>query len=181
MTSGDNVSPGDRRFMQSAGPFTLKPGALNYITVGIPFAQATSGSPWQSVERLREIDDVCQSLFENCFKVLDGPDAPTMVVQELNNEIILYLTYENPGSNNYGEKYDEEDPSILRSYPEESRRYKFEGSSTLTPLSPISETTARLVWSISATSKTTTMIPLPILPSLSTDLSTIPPTRLPTC
>ena len=127
VTSGDNVSPGDRRFMQSAGPFTLKPGALNYITVGIPFAQATSGSPWQSVERLREIDDVCQSLFENCFKVLDGPDAPTMVVQELNNEIILYLTYENPGSNNYGEKYDEEDPSILRSYPEESRRYKFEG------------------------------------------------------
>ena len=35
----------DRRFMQSAGPFTLQPGAINYITVGIPFAQATSGGP----------------------------------------------------------------------------------------------------------------------------------------
>ncbi len=127
MTSGNNVSPGDRRFMQSAGPFTLKPGALNYITVGIPFAQATSGGRWASVELLRQIDDVCQALFENCFKVLDGPDAPTMVVQELNNEVILYLTYENPSSNNYGESYNEEDPSILRSYDDDQRRYKFEG------------------------------------------------------
>ncbi len=127
VTSGENVTPGDRRFMQSAGPFTLKPGAVNYITVGIPFAQATSGSAWSSVGLLRQIDDVCQSLFENCFKVLDGPDAPTMIVQEMNNEVILYLTYENPASNNYNEKYDEEDASILKSYPDELRRYKFEG------------------------------------------------------
>lgn len=127
VTSGDNVSPGDRRFMQSAGPFTLKPGAVNYITVGIPFAQAPSGNAWTSVGILREIDDVCQSLFENCFKVLDGPDAPTMIVQEMKNEVILYLTYENPGSNNYNEKYDEEDASILKSFPESQRHYKFEG------------------------------------------------------
>lgn len=116
VTSGSNVSPGDRRFMQSAGPFTLKPGALNYITVGIPFAQASSGTAWESVEQLRQIDDVCQALFENCFKVLDGPDAPTLTCQELNNEIILYVHYDNPESNNYGEKYNEIDPSIVKSY-----------------------------------------------------------------
>ena len=137
VTAGSDVSPGDRRFMQSAGPFTLKPGAVNYITVGIPFAQATSGTPWSSVELLREIDDVCQALFENCFKVLDGPDAPTVIVQELNNEVILYLTYEDPSSNNYNEKYSEEDPSIVRSYTDangvshtyttDERSYKFEG------------------------------------------------------
>ncbi|MBQ9417021.1 MAG: hypothetical protein IJU19_00370 [Bacteroidales bacterium] len=108
--------PNDRRFMQSAGPFTLKPGAVNYITVGIPFAQASSGDQWNSVELLRQIDDICQALFENCFKVLDGPDAPTLTCQELSNEIILYLTYENESSNNYNEKYAEEDPSIIRSY-----------------------------------------------------------------
>ena len=127
VTSGSNVTPGDRRFMQSAGPFTLKPGAVNYITVGIPFAQASSGNRWTSVTLLREIDDVCQSLFENCFKVLDGPDAPTLVVQEMSNEVLLYITYENPASNNYGETYNEEDASILKSFPAESRRYKFEG------------------------------------------------------
>ena len=128
--------PGDRRFMQSAGPFTLKPGALNYITVGIPFAQASSGGPQASVDLLRQIDDVCQALFENCFKVLDGPDAPTLTCQELNNEIILYLTYENKESNNYGESYSEVDPAIVHSYMEndniieytvDERSYKFEG------------------------------------------------------
>ncbi len=129
--------PADRRFMQSAGPFTLKPGALNYITVGIPFAQASSGNAWSSVETLRQIDDVCQSLFENCFKVLDGPDAPTMTCQELSNEVILYLHYDNPESNNYGESYSEIDPGIVSSfydanenfikYSEDQRSFKFEG------------------------------------------------------
>ena len=132
---GNPVS--DRRFMQSAGPFTLKPGALNYITVGIPFAQASSAPAWNSVELLRQIDDVCQSLFENCFKVLDGPDAPTMTCQELSNEVILYLHYDNPESNNYGESYSETDPGIVRSfydddnnlveYTEDQRSFKFEG------------------------------------------------------
>ena len=130
-------SPNDRRFMQSAGPFTLKPGALNYITVGIPFAQASSSPAWNSVELLRQIDDVCQSLFENCFKVLDGPDAPTMTAQELSNEVILYLHYDNPESNNYGESYSEVDPGIVRSfynddnelveYSDDQRSFKFEG------------------------------------------------------
>ena len=131
-------SPGDRRFMQSAGPFTLKPGALNYITVGIPFAQASSGEgQWASVSLLREIDDVCQALFENCFKVLDGPDAPTITAQELSNEVILYLSYEDVSSNNYNEKYREIDPAIVRNYTDDNgnvhlydsvaRSYIFEG------------------------------------------------------
>ena len=136
ITAGN--SPGDRRFMQSAGPFTLKSGALNYITVGIPFAQASSGEgQWASVSLLREIDDVCQALFENCFKVLDGPDAPTVTAQELSNEVILYLNYEDRSSNNYNEKYREVDPAIVRSYTDASgnthlydsvaRSYIFEG------------------------------------------------------
>ena len=112
--NGASNTAGDRRFMQSAGPFTLKPGAVNYITVGIPFAQAASGGPSASVALLRQIDDKCQSLFENCFKIIDGPDAPTLVAHELENEVILYLTYDNPNSNNYNEKYNEQDPSIAR-------------------------------------------------------------------
>ena len=64
-------APDDRRFMQSAGPFTLKPGAVNYITFGVPWARATSGGAWASVELLRVTDDKCQALFDNCFKVID--------------------------------------------------------------------------------------------------------------
>lgn len=103
--------PEDRRFMQSAGPFTLYPGAVNYITVGIPWARAASGGPFASVQLLRRVDDKCQTLFDNCFKVLDGPDAPGLAAQELDKEVILYIS-NSFSSNNYGEKYIEFDPSI---------------------------------------------------------------------
>lgn len=104
--------PHDRRFMQSAGPFTLRPGALNYITVGLPWARATTGGPFASVELLRRTDDKCQKLFDNCFKVIDGPSAPDLTFQELDKEIIIYLSNK-ATSNNYLEKYEEGDPSII--------------------------------------------------------------------
>lgn len=124
----------DRRFMQSAGPFTLKPGAVNYITVGIPWARAISGGPWASVELLRVVDDKCQALFENCFKVIDGPDAPDLAINEYDKEIIIYIT-NSTSSNNYNETYEELDPqikaltpdSLLGTNEEYDAYYLFEG------------------------------------------------------
>lgn len=107
-----NNAPYDRRFMQSAGPFTLKPGSVNYITVGIPWARATQGGAQASVELLKRADDKCQSLFENCFKTLDGPDAPEVTIRELENELILYISNNDPMKNNYHESYIEKDPQI---------------------------------------------------------------------
>jgi len=132
--TGDGGSPnppGDRRFMQSAGPFTLKPGAVNYITVGIPWARAVSGGPFASVELLRRVDDKAQSLFDNCFKVIDGPNAPDLSFQELDRELIVYIS-NSPSSNNYGEDYQEFDPNIPQPNPNKpSERsdslYRFEG------------------------------------------------------
>lgn len=108
--------PFDRRFMQSAGPFTLESGAVNYITVGIPWARATSGGAWASVELLRVVDDKCQRLFENCFAIVEGPDAPDLVIQELDKELILFMVNrkDNP---NYMEDYSVYDPSIA--FPDE--------------------------------------------------------------
>ncbi len=106
-----NNAPGDRRFMQSAGEFTLESGAINYITVGIPFARASSGGPFASVELLRKVDDKAQALFDNCFKVLDGPDAPEVIAQELDRTIIIYLK-NIKASNNAHEDYTEEDVTI---------------------------------------------------------------------
>lgn len=133
--TGANGSPnpsGDRRFMQSAGPFTLKSGAVNYITVGIPWARATSGGPWASVEKLRIVDDKCQALFDNCFKVIDGPSAPDLSYVELDQKLIVYIT-NTVTSNNYLEKYAEWDPNIIQPLPgsdppvESDAWYKFEG------------------------------------------------------
>ena len=106
-----NNAPGDRRFMQSAGPFTLKPGAVNYVTVGIPWAKAPTGGPFASVELLRTVDDKCQALFDNCFKVLDGPDAPDLAVKELDRELLLFIS-NRKGSNNEKEGYKELDIRI---------------------------------------------------------------------
>ena len=110
-------SPGDRRFMQSAGPFTLYPGAVNYITFGVPWARATSGGAWASVELLRVVDDKCQALFDNCFKVIDGPNAPDLTIRELDQQLIVYLS-NTPLSNNYKEGYSEPDPEIPTSIVE---------------------------------------------------------------
>lgn len=133
LTAGNDAN--DRRFMQSAGPFTLEPGAVNYITVGIPWARATSGGAWASVKLLQQVDDKCQTLFDNCFKVLDGPDAPDLTIQELDRELILMLTNRKGISNNYTnypEDYAEIDPNIVfpdtLAYAERGdSAYRFEG------------------------------------------------------
>jgi len=121
--------PHDRRFMQSAGPFTLRQGACNYITVGVPWARTTQGGVQASIDLLMIADDKCQALFENCFKLLDGPDAPNLTIREYNQKLILLLT-NSPLSNNANEDYEETDLNIPSKFPgldTVDRNYRFEG------------------------------------------------------
>ncbi len=120
---------GDRRFMQSSGPFTLKPGAVNYVTFGLPWARSTSfGDNKAAIPFLKVADDKAQALFDNCFKVLNGPEAPDVTVQELENELILYFSNK-PGTNNYLNNYVEKDVTILPTpnVPAPDNFYRFEG------------------------------------------------------
>ena len=103
---GSPNAPGDRRFLQSAGPFTLEPGNVNDITVGVVFGQAESGGRFASLDKAITADDKAQALFDNCFQVLDGPDAPELTIQELDQELILYLS-NSELSNNFNELYEE--------------------------------------------------------------------------
>jgi len=105
-TGASPNTPGDRRFVQSAGPFTLKPGAVNDITVGVVWARASTGDPYESVLKVLSADIKAQSLFDNCFRVLNGPDAPDLNIQELDQELVLFLT-NSPTSNNYLNQYQE--------------------------------------------------------------------------
>ena len=66
-TTAGNL-PSDRRFLQSAGPFTLQPGAVNYITVGVVWARGDNG-PLSSVEEMKDADIMAQDLFDNCFDI----------------------------------------------------------------------------------------------------------------
>ena len=125
--SANNV-PFDRRFCQSSGPFILQPGAVNNITYGVVWARSVAGDPFESVNELRKADDKAQALFDNCFKVLDGPHAPEMSIQEMENELIISL-YNDPISNNFGEDYVEFDPFLVNvdNDPNFDGFYRFQG------------------------------------------------------
>jgi hypothetical protein len=123
----------DRRFLQSAGPFTLQPGDYNNITVGVVWARASGGTPFASVELLRAADDKAQALFDNCFELVSGPDAPQVKVRELDREIILFLSNDDALSSNYLEGYRLIDPTIPEVDEEgnpltdDERSYVFQG------------------------------------------------------
>ena len=119
----------DRRFIQSAGPFTLEPGAYNNVTVGVVWARAATGNNITSVDLMRIADDKAQALFDNCFKILDGPDAPDLEITELDRELIIHLINP-PGSNNENEAYEELDPTIPETDTAgnaHDRYYRFQG------------------------------------------------------
>ena len=126
--TGANVTA-DRRFAQFSGPFTLKPGDQNNITIGVIFVRPKVGAyPCPSFSKYIGIaDDKAQALFDNGFKVLRGPDAPTLLVRELDKQIILNLV--NLTGNNVSESYDEEDALIVNQDPQNKadHTYTFQG------------------------------------------------------
>ena len=76
----------DRRFLQSAGPFTLLPGAVNEITIGVVWCRSGSGGATGSLSCLKVADDAAQALFDRDFQLLTGPNAPDVDIVELDEE-----------------------------------------------------------------------------------------------
>ncbi len=127
VTAGN--TPEDRRFLQSAGKFTLQPGAINYITCGVVWSRAASGGPQASIDIMKLADAKAQSVFDNCFQVLDGPNAPNLEIRELDRQVILSLTNYNDST---VELYSQVDPTLPRTvdtitYTDEQLSYKFQG------------------------------------------------------
>ena len=118
-----NLPCGDRRTIQASGPFKLKPGAVNELIIGVPWV-ADQPYPCPDIRRLQEADDIAQALFDNCFKIFDGPDAPDVNFVELDREIIAVLTNA-PESNNVNEGYKEKGLKIPAKNPDSL--YRFQG------------------------------------------------------
>jgi hypothetical protein len=125
--------PDDRRFVQASGPFTLQPGSTSTITVGVIWNRPLNGSGCGSgvpfEQSIGQVDDKAQALFDNCFKLVDGPDAPTLEITELDEEILLKFV--NTSGNNVNESYDQVDP-VAKSLAETDSTitdttYTFEG------------------------------------------------------
>lgn len=73
------------------------------------WARSTEGGPLASVDQVKIADDKAQSLFDNCFKLIDGPDAPDVAIRELNQTILIALL--NTDTTTI-EKYHAKDPTI---------------------------------------------------------------------
>jgi len=124
VTAGNQ--PADRRFIQSAGPFTLEPGAVNTITTGVVWARAQAGGNEASVQLVKIYDREAQALFDNNFNIMNGPDAPDLEIRELDKELIISLTNKE-SSNNFNESYSEKDPYITLASNVDNQNYEFQG------------------------------------------------------
>ncbi len=119
--------PGDRRMLQSAGPFTLRPGAVNELTIGIPWARTGSGGARGSCGKLLIADDICQELFERDFQLKSGPDAPHVSVTEMNREIILSVEPSEFTLENQGKREDFNTETYREYEPKSNSWYTFQG------------------------------------------------------
>src|SRR5688572_3472518 len=128
---GTSNTPADRRFLQNAGPFTLLPGAVNELTIGVVWARANSGGAQGSLGLLKYADDQAQRLFDNDFKLPQGPDAPELAITELDQQLILTLITTKFRTSNGNEvtteTYFEEDNSLKNTPGITDAVYRFEG------------------------------------------------------
>jgi len=124
--ANENLEGFDTRTIQASGPFRLDPGAVNELIIGVVWVPDVQ-HPNPNIESLLFADDVAQALFDNCFDITDGPDAPDVDWIELDQEIIAIFTNDDNTSNNAKEAYAEIDLQAPTSIPEEERTYRFEG------------------------------------------------------
>lgn len=122
------LDPLDRRTIQASGPFTLQPGAVNELIIGVVWV-ADQVYPCPKLNTLLFADETAQALFNNCFDVLEGPDAPDADWIELDREIICVLSNDTLtfNTNNAYEEYCETDPFAPSDLADSLISYKFEG------------------------------------------------------
>jgi hypothetical protein len=97
MVAGDPVSPitgswldtapADRRFLMSAGPFTMAPGDTQEVVVGIIIAQGADRL--SSISALRFNDEFAQDAFNKGFDLPSPPTQPSVVTSVDHGQVTL--------------------------------------------------------------------------------------------
>lgn len=119
---------GDRRFILSSGPFQLTTSQAQRISIGVMIAQ-TNPSPSDGCVDFEGLmgaaNNRAQSLFDNNFGILEGPEAPRLKIRELSNELVFNIINERT-SNNFAEKFSNNAPGANSSLHTDTA-YNFEG------------------------------------------------------
>ena len=112
--SGDPVTgtgwlddnPADRRFMLTAGPFQMMPGAVEEVVVGIMVAQGSDRL--SSISLLKEYDERAQAVFDLDFNLPPPPPRPTLYARPYDRAIELIWGTEADGDVQINEALGEE-------------------------------------------------------------------------
>ena len=75
------ITPGDKRFLMSSGPFNLAVGGMASTCIGV------IGSLDTTV--LKSASDVAQNIYDNNFQLATPPAAPTLTVTPCDKRVIL--------------------------------------------------------------------------------------------
>jgi hypothetical protein len=86
----ENVTPADRRFLQSVGPFTMAPGEVETVVIGVPWARDTAGNNLDAIVKLQQADDHLQQMFDNCFSLPCISDVPPTFTSAVNGTIVYF-------------------------------------------------------------------------------------------
>jgi hypothetical protein len=90
-------APNDRRGTGSSGPFTFVPGAKHELDVAFVFARDFDGTPWSSVELLKERFDYIRDLFVDDPDLFSGIIHKKLSVNQINiypNPMIDKLSFD---------------------------------------------------------------------------------------
>jgi len=95
---GKVVSPGDRRFLMSSGPFVLAPGDTQVVMGAKIIAQATTNRT--AVAMLKFNDAYAQTAYDGGFQV-PSPLKPKVEIAELDQEFVLSWDEAHEGVESY--------------------------------------------------------------------------------
>jgi len=121
-------TPEDQRFLQTTGPFTLKPGQPVHIAVAIMAANAAGNASDPisvRVSELQRVSDVAQSIFNNNFLLPVPPKAPTLTVRAGDRK--AYLTWDNAAETTPDAFYPITSDPASSLYDPTYKQYDFEG------------------------------------------------------
>ncbi len=125
---GQSNGAGDRRFLLSAGKFTMLPGEVSNVSVAAIWARDSSGGPFYSRDALFRADDLVQGLADNCYDLSTvdikpiGFENVTIFPNPANKTLTLDIPYTN-GKNICFRIYSS-DGKLMKNYNTDSQTFK---------------------------------------------------------
>lgn len=83
-------TPGDRRQVQSVGPFNLDAGEVDYATITVAWARDTAGDNYDAITKLQQADDSIQLLFDNCFSLPCWNQAAPEITFSVDDKLVYF-------------------------------------------------------------------------------------------